>query len=265
MSVDLLVVNYNTIDKLRRLLNTLHSDLNDESVWKLYVADNGSHDGSREWLKDNGHNYKIETMFFNPNVGYSEAVNNMSTICSSDILCAVNADTWFDTAHVKAAEQTFDDPSQGIMGPKQLDENGLIRHAGIFWDRDTNPVHRGWSQPDPQDALFKTRDKCWTVSGSIYYVRRTLWDEMTFHSHYRRLFPRVTGAMLPTFMYFEETWTSIFSQHLGWNVYYDGTIPTAGHSWHASNSPGDNVDHFHQAKGLYSMAADRIGIPHEIK
>jgi GT2 family glycosyltransferase len=265
MTVDLAVVNYNTLDKLKRLLDTLHSDLSDEKIWKLYIADNDSQDGSREWLKKNRDNYNIESVFFNPNVGYSEAINNISTVCDSDIFCAVNADTWFDTAHVYAAQQTFDDPTQGIMGPKQLDERGAIRHAGIFWDRESDPIHRGWSHPDPEDKLFKTRNQCWTVSGSIYYVRRTVWDEMTYHPHYRHLFPRVTGAMLPTFMYFEETWTSIFADHLGWKVYYDGTIPTAGHSWHASNSPGDNTGHFHESRRLYRMTADRLGVHHEIK
>jgi GT2 family glycosyltransferase len=266
VQTDLLVVNYNTKDKLQRLLDILHSDVGDEQVWKLYVADNNSTDGSREWLKDHGDKYNIETVFMNPNVGYSEAINNMSTVCDSEILCAVNADTWFDTKHVKAAAQTFvDNPLQGIMGPKQLDEQGRIRHAGIFWDKQSDPVHRGWAHPDPEDKMFKTRDKCWTVSGSIYYVRRSTWDAMTSDAHYRSLFPRVTGAMLPTFMYFEETWTSIFADFLGWDIYYDGTLPTAGHSWHASNTPGDNTGHFHTSRQLYRMTADRIGVRHEIK
>lgn len=265
MEVDLLVCNYNTKSKLQRLIDILHSDIED-NVWNLYIADNDSEDGSYEWLKKHGHKFNIKTVFKNPNVGYSEAINNMSTVCDSEILCAVNADTWFDTNHVKAAAQTFaDNPRQGIMGPKQIDEAYRIRHGGIFWDGESNPVHRGWNESDRDDSKYKDRIPCWTVSGSIYYVRRETWDEMTYNPQYRNLFPRVTGAMLPTFMYFEETWTSIFADYLGYEIWYDGTIPTAGHSWHASNNPGENVHHFQSSRELYRMTADRVGIAHEIK
>ena len=265
MTVDLLVCNYNTKDRLEDLLQTLNWDYK-PGAWNLFVADNGSTDGSYEWLSQNADRFSVERVIKNPNVGYSEAINNMSTLCDSEILCAVNADTWFSTEHVKEAELTFlHNPMQAIMGPKQVDSSGVIRHGGIFWDGKSSPVHRGWQETDANDELYKDRLRCWTVSGSIYYVRRSAWDEMTNHPGYRNLFPRATGAMLPTFMYFEETWTSIFASHLGYEVWYDGTIPTAGHSWHASNTPGDNVHHFHQARELYRMTADRLGVPHEIK
>lgn len=269
MTVDLLVVNYNTKDKLKRLLDTLHEDyLSSNIEWKLYVADNGSEDGSYQWLKENRDNYNIETVFKNPNVGYSAAVNAMANVSESDILAAVNADTWFSSVHVEAANRSFKDhPNQAIMGPKQLDEKGIIRHGGIFWngDKSEDPVHRGWNQADFNDVAFHKREQCWTVSGSLYYVRRSVWDEMTNHPVYRELHPRALGAALETFMYFEETFTSVFAQHLGYEVWYDGTIPTAGHSWHASNNPGDNVHHFHNSKVVYVETCDKLGINHEIK
>lgn len=266
MQVDLLICNYNTKDKLIRLLDNLQEDY-EPGAWKLYISDNDSSDGSYEWLKANRDNYPIETVFKNPNVGYSEAINNMSVIADSEILCALNSDTWFNTAHVKAAAKTFvDHPNQGIMGPKQMDEQYRVRHGGIFWDGGpSDPVHRGWGFIDAYDEEFKDRLRCWTVSGSIYYVRRSVWDEMTFEPRYRELFPRATGAMLGTFMYFEETWTSVFADFLGHEVWYDGTIPTAGHSWHASNKPGDNVSHFHESRRIYRMTADRLGVHHEIR
>ena len=266
MQVDLLVVNYNTKDKLERLLQTLNSDYQSD-VWNLYVADNGSEDGSYQFLVENADKYRIQTVMRNPNVGYSEAVNNLSTLCNSEILCAVNADTAFDTNHVARAAETFQQrPKQAIMGPKQVNEEGLIKHGGIFWTgiKTQNPVHRGWNVPDPEDEKVKDVRQCWTVSGSLYYVRRSAWDVMTNHAQYRSLFPRLTGAMLPTFMYYEETFVSIFAAHLGYEVWYDGSIPTAIHSWHASNTPGDNTRYFHASRELYRQVANTMGIPHEI-
>jgi len=267
MKIDLLVVNYNTKNKLERLLNTLVDSINGEPNWHLYVADNGSEDGSYDMLKANADRWRIESLYKNPNVGYSAAINPMAAASHSDILCAVNADTWFDNAHINAAVKSFQDhPNQAIMGPKQMDEGHVIRHGGIFWDGDplVHPIHRGWNTRDDYDELFHEREKCWTVSGSLYYVRRSVWDEMTNHPEYRALHPRAQGAFLPVFMYFEETFTSVFAQHLGYEVWYDGSIPTAGHSWHASNKPGTNVPHFHMSKVVYKETCDRMGIPHEI-
>lgn len=268
MQVDLLVVNYNTKDKLERLLKTLNDTSGSNRIpWKLYVADNGSSDGTYEMLRKNADKYRIESIFRNPNIGYSAAINSMAAVSRSDILCAVNADTWFTNNHVNQAIETFKyHKNQAIMGPKQIDERGLIRHGGIFWEGDKSkpPYHRGWSEFDGYDQAYKDRHQCWTVSGSIYYVRRSVWDEMTNHSGYRSLHPRAQGAFLETFMYFEETFTSVFAEHLGYEVWYDGTIETAGHSWHASNNPGDNVHHFHKSKEIYRRTCDALGIHHEV-
>ncbi len=266
MKADLLVLNYNTKDKLKRLLDTLMSDY-EPGVWDLYVADNDSQDGSFEWLSQVQEEYHIKVLFKNPNVGFSAAMGPMANVSRNEIITLVNADTWFTTSHVKQALQTFiDNPNQTAMGPKQRDENSVIRHGGIFWDGDKSvaPVHRGWNVPDPADTMFRDRIQCWTVSGSIYYVRRDVWDEMTKHPSYRSLFPREHGCTLGTFLYFDETFVSVFLQALGYEVWYDGTIETAGHSWHASNKPGDNVHHFHDSKELYRRTCDILGINHEI-
>lgn len=268
MKVDLLVVNYNTKDKLKRMFDTLHADAGDDPPWNLYVADNGSSDGSFDWLKSVRDQYRIEIVFKNPNAGYSSAINAMSACSESDVLCAVNADTWFTTHHVAQAIQTFqDNPNQAVMGPKQMDENAVIRHGGIFWDGDKHqpPSHRGWNVYDPDDVLHKDRQQCWTVSGSIYYVRRSVWDIINNWDKFREVGPTSIGIFLnKLFMYYEETLVSVMMGHLGYEVWYDGTIETAGHSWHASNKPGQNVGHFGRSKEIYKRACAHMGLNCEV-
>jgi GT2 family glycosyltransferase len=264
--VDLLVCNYNTKDKLKRLLDTLHADHEDD-VWNLYVADNGSQDGSHEWLKSVRDDYDIEAIFKNPNVGYSAAINAMGACSGSEILCAVNADTWFSTHHVQQSYMSFvGNPSQGVMGPKQMDEQGRIRHGGIFWDGGkNNPIHRGWAEFDLEDGLYKDTTPCWTVSGSLYYVRRDYWEKLTNHPTQRKIQGRELGPMLDTFMYFEETYVSVAAPYFDYEVIYNGNIETAGHTWHASNNPGDNSHHFHSSKNKYVEACNAMGFHHEVK
>lgn len=265
MTTDLLIVNYNTRHLLQRLLDTLHSDY-EEGAWKIYLADNNSTDDSQQWILDRIDRYQVEEVFFNENIGYSAAINQMAAVSNSEFLCAVNADTWFTTKHVKQVQRSFMElPNAGVIGVKQLDENGAVRHGGIFWDGATNPAHRGWSFVDKSDAYFKDRVPCWTVSGSIYYMRRSAWDEVGNCKPFKDLFPDLQGSWLPTPMYFEETFFSQMMHHMGREVWYDGTVDTAGHTWNASTGSHDNRLHqlFQESRELYIKTCDNLGIHHE--
>lgn len=266
MKVDLLCVNYNTQTHLRRFIKTLQRDY-DPNIWTLSVADNGSTDGSAEWLKAKAEKLPITNLVLNENIGYSGAINGLAKLTDSDILCAVNADTWFTTKHILDMIQCFqDNPNIAIAGPKQLDEQRRIRHAGIFWlgKKNVRPQHRGWSVYDPQDTMYKDLTRCWTVSGSIYYVRRSVWDEMKDHPKYLKLFPEAQGAFLPTPHFFEETFCSQWAQKLGYEVWYNGLAETAGHTWHASSTPGEaSRKYFNTSRSMYMSACDALGVAHE--
>ncbi len=267
--VDLLVVNWNTLDYLINLLDNLHAD-DDGETWDLYIADNLSptSDKTWEWYISKGENYRIKHFWQSGiNQGYSRAINHLSTKGKSPLLCALNADVWFSTNHVKEMVQSFEDnPNQAICGPKQLDAQGKIKHGGIFWDGVNNPKHRGWDQSDPGDELYKTRDRCWTVSGSIYYVRRQVWDELRNHPGYQELVPNAQGAFLPTPHYFEETFCSVWAQKLGYEVWYDGEVETARHAWHASEPVGESSKkYWATSRAMYKEACEKLGITHELR
>lgn len=258
--MDLLVVNYNTQTKLKRLLDTLTSDF-EEGVWRLYIADNGSTDRSAEWLRSESAYYPIEQVFYNENIGYAGAINQIAAATDNEVLAAINADTWFTTNHVKQAYQTFvDNPRQGVMGPKQMDESNKVRHGGIF-GQGINLEHRGWGKLDPYDELYKTRDLAPTVSGSLYYIRRVVWDDIVDHPAHKETFGNA-GAFGTFPHYWEETLFSFVTRHLGYEVWYDGEVETAGHSWAASLSIKDPWlrETFLEGKNLFMQACKNYGI-----
>ena len=269
MKVDLLVVNYKTKNLLQRLLETLNSDYQ-PNVWNLYVADNGSDDGSIEWIHEHAEEYRIDHVFQFPNIGYARAINALSAAGTNELLCALNSDVWFSTNHVIQAIDSFkQNPNQAIMGPKQVDEASKIRHGGIFWDGNKMfpPIHRGWAQPDLDDSKFKDRIRCWTVSGSIYYIRRSVWNEMLSCPIFNeQIAPNTIGSFLPTDLYFEETFLSVHAGYHGFEIWYDGTIETCGHSWSASVSPNDQKlrEFFLKSSAFYRAACDAHGINHEL-
>ncbi len=263
--IDLCIVNYNTRPLLQRLLDCLHEDIvGNPKFWNLYIADNGSTDDTVEWLKDNDYKYQIDKVFVNANTGYSHACNTLAALGSSNIIGLLNADVWLNNKDVTNINNIFNNNSDiHILGPKQRDEFGLITHAGII-GTNTDPRHRGWNYSDPEDTMYKDSIQCITVSGSAYFIKRSVWNALTDNVKYREMYPNAIGAFLPTPHYYEETWCSYFARHLGYNVVYDGSV-SIGHTWHASSpKPNEGYSHadaqFQLSQSIFRKACDYIGI-----
>ncbi len=263
--IDLCIVNYNTQPMLKRMLDTLHSDLNYvDKMWNLHVCDNGSKDYSWDWLDSNKEKYYIDAGWKNENIGYSAACNLMASQTKADIICLLNADVWLTSEDVVKVQKLFDNNlDTHIIGPKQRNEHGQITHAGIIGTNKA-PKHRGWSVLDKDDVMFRDRVECVTISGSAYFIRRSVWNALTNDEQYKKMYPEAIGAFLPTPHYYEETWCSYFARHRGYKVVYDGSV-SIGHSWHASSpKPGEGYSHadsqFKLSQSIFRKACDQLGI-----
>lgn len=257
--IDLCVVNYNSIKYLWRLWNTLVPNMSDRVSFHMYVADNGSTDGSVDLLKQAEKPPFVDEILFNENIGYAAACNQLAALGDSEYIGLLNADVWMTQQDLDGITRTFEETGADIIGPKQRDENGTIRHAGIFGSN-TAPKHRGWRMPDPEDKLFRDRVEAVTVSGSAYFVRRSVWEALTNDPEYKAMYPDAIGAFLPTPHYYEETWCSYFARHRGYTVLYDGTV-SMGHTWHASSPVRGGRDNlWHISQKMFRDACDAIGI-----
>lgn len=254
--IDLCIINYNTESKLKRLISYLEPN---DSIYKLYIADNGSIDGSVNYLKT----LYLNDVEFNTNIGYSAACNQLAAKGKGDIIGLLNADVWLTTSDLMAIQQSFDnDLTVGILGPKQRDEDGYITHAGIQGDERTARP-RGWKVYDPDDTHYRHVEDMVSVSGSAYFVRRSIWEDLTSCPIYQELYPDVSGAFLPTPHYFEETFCSYHARAHGYRVFYDGRI-SIGHSWHASHALGSEHDlKFNESKEIFRRACNAHRIEHD--
>lgn len=272
--IDLCVVNYNTPKQTHRLLSTLGHD--DNGIWNTYLADNKSSDDSFDALLGVCQSFPITKIVQNDNIGYAAACNQLASFGSGDIIGLLNSDVWLSTSDVLSIQKSFDNnPNVHILGPKQRDERGAITHAGIG-GTNVRPLHRGWHKPDPMDVEFRDMLQMVTVSGSAYFIRRSVWEALTSDEEYQELVNTIVlngwipksrteplGAFLPTKHYYEETFCSYFARHRGYNVYYDGRI-SIGHSWHAAHEKGSDADkHWSESQFLFRYACDTLGIEHD--
>lgn len=265
--IDLCVVSFNTQPLLKRLVDTLHSDIDDYS-WSLYLQDNASTDRTLDYLNTccmdhptwDGHVYEhMAAWAGDENVGYSAACNRLASMGHEKILGFLNADVWLKTEDVKAIQRAFDDDNSiDILGPKQRNEDGVITHAGIF-GTNTAPKMRGWKSVDCEDKMYRDTTPAIGVSGSAYFIRRDVWDELAACETYKEFLNQKfglkesPGAFLPTPHFYEETWCSYHARAHGYNVVYDGRT-SIGHTWHASSQVGSQDAHFRESRAIFRAA-----------
>jgi GT2 family glycosyltransferase len=239
INLDVLVVNYRTPGDLREFLASFeaHPFSGDASLQILNVdPDEEDEEIALAWRRTHK---TASWVSFYENVGYARAVNYGSRIAHGDTLAIFNADCVLTEGVLDACvEHLWSDPSIGVVGPRQHDALGRITHAGIFGTM-AQPRHRGWREHD-QGQFSDIRDAV-TVSGSAYFVKRSVWDELCACPLYREVAPDAQGAFLPTRHYYEETWCSYHSQSHGFKVVYYGEKGMI-HKWHRASPVGGPME-----------------------
>jgi GT2 family glycosyltransferase len=195
------------------------------------------------------------------NIGYARACNYGATRGSGDVIALFNADIEVTAGALDACHDALQaEASWGILGPRQIDNRRRLRHAGIFGTH-AKPVHRGWQELD-RGQYTDVRDAV-TVSGSAYFVKRQVWNELTNCPQYRDIAPSALGAFLPTQHYYEETWCSYHAWAHDYRVIYFGPV-TIFHQWHRASPVGGWAERqMPNSRDYFRSACDLHGIPRD--
>lgn len=253
MTLDIVVVNYHTLADLEAFLASVNRFPPTVGATLTVVdVEAPAHDdepwagGTARWIGTPD------------NIGYARACNLGAEGGEGDIIALFNAD-------VEVLPHTLDycttaliaHEDWGALGPCQIDRYNRVRHAGIFGAND-RPAHRGWNEiyrgqyNDVREAV--------TVAGSAYFIRRSIWDELTACPLYRDVAPDATGAFLPTNHYFEETFCSYHCREHGYPVMYYGPVVMI-HQWHRASPVGGWAEQQMPAsRELFRKACSHHGI-----
>lgn len=252
--IDVVVVNYRTPGLLEAFLrsNHLHGAPVESDTW---VAQVDPLDADLQVPTFGAHCIVHDT-----NVGFARAVNDAVARGEREFLAIFNSDTeLLETTMRQCISALEENPDWGVLGPRQVDRNNRLTHAGIFGTLE-RPAHRAWRAADSHE-FWDIREAV-TVSGSAYFTRRSMWNQLTECPIYRDLYPDAGGAFLPTQHYYEETWCSYHAQAHDWKVMYYGPARMI-HHWHMSSKVGSIEREMKKSQIMFRHACDSHGIPHD--
>jgi len=125
MKISFLIITWNGIELLKGCLATLSSYLGRNDV-EVIIVDNGSQDGTVEYLKAEHPNVKLIEL--STNKGVAVARNKALKVAKGDYLFIIDNDLLLNDEAVEGMLQYMDGhPDVGLCGCKLLDINGYVQ------------------------------------------------------------------------------------------------------------------------------------------
>jgi GT2 family glycosyltransferase/glycosyltransferase involved in cell wall biosynthesis/SAM-dependent methyltransferase/Flp pilus assembly protein TadD len=156
---------------------TALAKLTEQLRYEVIIIDNGSSDGTGDFLQQLGGDVRVITN--SRNLGFAKACNQGARVARGTYVVFLNNDTiplqgWLG-ALVAEVEMH---PEVGIVGGKLLYPDGTVQHAGVVLDRThLSPYHIYKSFPGDHPAVNQRRE-FQIVTGACLLIRRSLFQEV---------------------------------------------------------------------------------------
>ena len=207
--VTVVILTWNALEWTKRCLAALRS-ATEHPAWRLIVVDNGSTDGTVEWLQAAG---DVTLVTNGTNLGYSKGCNigiarrrpgEDVVLMNNDVV--VSDPEWL----TKLQDAAFSAPHTGVVGVRLVNEDGRIAHLGSYM-----PPATPWGQQmggDELDINQAVRDR--PVEG-VVFAQVYLRDECI---------GAIGGLDEDFFAYFEDTDYCLRAERAGFGVRYTGAV-----------------------------------------
>ena len=204
--VSVIVVNYNGKHFLKRCLESLTAQTYPKDRREVILVDNGSSDGSAEYVASNFPWVRIVRA--STNWGFAKGNNIGLQYARGDLIALLNNDAVAEPAWLSAMTRGLQrDPAIGGVTSKILflRQPGVINSAGLDLYRDGRGGDRGFRQPD--HGQFDEPTEVFGACGASMLVRRAMIDDVGF-------FDESFG------MYYEDLDLAWRGRLRGWRFHY---------------------------------------------
>jgi O-antigen biosynthesis protein len=179
---------YNCLPLTQAMFASLEATLPAGLGTEIILVDDGSTDGTREWLAalENSPDRwgrgrpALQVVLNERNLGYARANNRGVALARGEFVALLNNDLvllprWLEPmlkAHRRLGAHA------GVIGNVQLDAtSGAVDHAGIVINVQGKPVHAR-ALPPPPARWLKSAWRIPAVTGACMLLRRRLWLEL---------------------------------------------------------------------------------------
>ncbi|HEX2851852.1 MAG TPA: glycosyltransferase [Opitutaceae bacterium] len=178
MQVSFIIPLYNCLPLTQAMVASLQATLPRNLTHEIILVDDGSTDGTREWLATLDAPFRV--VLNERNLGYAAANNRGAARASGEFLALLNNDLVLMPGWLEPMLDTHRQlgANAGLIGNVQLDaRNGAIDHAGIFFNHKGKPEHAR-ELPSPFTRLFRSYQRVDAVTGACVLVGRALWMQL---------------------------------------------------------------------------------------
>ena len=252
IKISIIIPTYNKLEFTKKCLAAINKN-SGKINYEVIIVDNGSTDGTQEYIKRLTHSFKHLTLIENKeNLGFAKANNIGGNLAAGQILVFLNNDTealngWLEQG-IKRLES---DTNIGIVGAKLLYADKTIQHCGIAFtnshikDIPIWPIHhlRGLSEDHPDVNIAK---ELFAVTGACLFIHKELFFQLEgFDEEYG--------------MYFEDIDLCFKVSQAGKKIFYEPKC-TLFHYEGQSSSSREEIDKMNIAssKIFYSKWYQRV-------
>lgn len=245
IDLSILILTLNSKSYLRDCLNSIR-EFPPATSYEIWVADNGSNDGTLEMLE--AQYPEVRIIRNTSNLGFTKPTNQLLNAASGEFLLLLNPDTvLIEDCFNPQLDYLKENPQVGISIPKVLNADGTFQKqcrrgearplevigyilglGKIFPNnRELNGYLQSWL---PEDEVAEVK----AVSGSCMFIRRKTWEEV--------------GAFDERFFaYQEDSDYCKRAREAGWKVMY---VPLSriihyGGKGGSGSQPWKKIKHWH--------------------
>jgi len=207
--VTLVVITWNALTFTAQTLESIRAT-REEPKWRLVVVDNGSADGTPQWLRT----LDWITLIENPtNEGFARAANKgiRAAVPGSDVVLLNNDLLVGDPDWLARLQRVaYAEPKTGIVGSRLVDGQGKVLHLGSYMP----PVKMYGQQLAGLELDVNQGTANRPVEGVVFaqaYMRRDCLDEVGLLDE-------------DLFAYFEDSEYCLRAERAGWGVVCAGEV-----------------------------------------
>lgn len=145
--ISVVTATYNGLPHTRVMVETLRATMPDSPVWECLFVDDGSTDGTRDFLQSLSAPFRV--IFNDRNLGFAAANNRGAGEARGRLLACLNNDLVLKRGWLQPLLRELERPRTGWVGNVQRSvQTGRIDHAGVIFNPVGIPEHYG------KDYLF---------------------------------------------------------------------------------------------------------------